>query len=76
MNRRGFLVMSACAAGAMLLPLDSLLAGVRNPARAVPHGPRRRILYGSAGTACAQPLNAMAHPKFVPWQDVGSLDVG
>lgn len=67
MNRRGFLVMSACAAGAMLLPLDSVLAGAKAPARAVPDGPRRRILYGSAGRACAQPLNAMAHPDFAPW---------
>lgn len=71
MKRRGFLVMSACAAGAMLLPLDSLLAGVRPPASAVPYSPRPRILYGTAGRTCAQPLNAMAYSNFAPWQDTG-----
>ena len=65
MNRRRFLVLSTCAAGAMLLPFEMASSGLATAAPAVPNGQSRRMLYGSASTACAQLPDSIAPPDNV-----------
>jgi hypothetical protein len=65
MNRRRFLVLSTCAAGVMLLPFEMVSSGLTAGASAVPNGQPRRMLYGSAGTACAQFPDSVAPPDAI-----------
>ena len=65
MNRRRFLVLSTCAAGAVLLPFEMASASPATIASAVPNGQPRRMLYGSAGTACAQFPDSIAPPDTI-----------
>jgi hypothetical protein len=69
MNRRDFLVVSTCAVGVMFIPFDSVCSSPRMPA---PPGPdrRRRMLYGSAATACAQLPDSFQRPDLAPWHGV------
>jgi hypothetical protein len=65
MNRRRFLVLSTCAVGAVLLPFEMASPGLATAAPVVPNGQPRRMLYGSAGTACAQFPDSIAPPDAI-----------
>jgi len=63
MDRRRFLVLSTCAAGAALLPLDLANARPVPPSGLLSTGRTCRILYGRAGRACAQLPGSPVHSQ-------------
>ncbi|MBI5867795.1 MAG: twin-arginine translocation signal domain-containing protein [candidate division Zixibacteria bacterium] len=70
MNRRRFLTLTTCAAGVLLLPLESVWPALPTSIPDDREAQRPRMLYGAAGRDCARYRGAAAMADVSGWPDL------